>query len=538
MATGIEVAGLALAILPLVVEAAKAYSSGVNTILNVTLNSRRDAKLQDFYDDFWWETDLLHRHLKGLVTDLPLLCPDCKAALESDETLTAWEQDQAVRDALSMYFGSQNELDSFTLIVGRILGLIDKLVQGKVNYLTTKEKMNTNMYTKLKDFVSDRKSGKTSSTFFERFRFFKEEKNRNACVKNLKTWNKRLSVLMKSQSKQRSQALAIESKPGPSFSEIRKLFNSLLTTIGEHWDCNCPSRHEAMVCLKAWPSAIRNGQPKELEFELLFPGKPISGSERRWLESTVLVSQTKGAFNDRVLLPKLCDVFVDTGDSSLRFLVEVNSKKALWRLRSQPKKLLFPATSPRMSLQESLSGQLLKTLKVKRVLALTFAYALIQCMGSTCSRRTLEKDSVFFYHLTVDTVDFERPYLSTRFDAVNQAHDAADMSIQHRNPRILELGILLLEIHKGRPLSTFRLSTEISNPSPNTDLSVARRVVETLEDWCSEPYKDAVRACLELPWVPAGKKADLDDEAVGSGFYDKVIKPLEGELEYLFRLKI
>jgi hypothetical protein len=246
----------------------------------------------------------------------------------------------------------------------------------------------------------------------------------------------------------------------------------------------------------------------------------------------------KGNISDRQPLTKLCDVLVEPGDSSLSFLVEVDeTKTSLWRLRSRPKRLSFADISPRLSLQESLSAQLLKSLRAKRVLALTFAYGLIQCIGSPYSKQPLQKDSLFFFQIRESIADFERPYFSTRFDG-NMINDSSNMSIQHRNPSILQLGILLVEIHKGQPLSTFRLRTEQSRTSSNTDLAVARRVVEELEEWCSEPYKDVIRACLELPWVPAGQKVDLDDEKAWSGFYNHVIKPLEIELEYLFRLTL
>jgi hypothetical protein len=146
------------------------------------------------------------------------------------------------------------------------------------------------MYKKLKDFASERKTGKTSSTVFERFRFFKEEKNRIACVKNLKTWNKRLAILIKPEPKQHPRNSTDGKELVPPFSEIRNLFGALLSTFGEHWDCNCSSRHEVLVCLKAWPSSVRHSKPKELDFELLFPEISNSRGQSRWLESTVLVS--------------------------------------------------------------------------------------------------------------------------------------------------------------------------------------------------------------------------------------------------------
>ena len=244
------------------------------------------------------------------------------------------------------------------------------------------------------------------------------------------------------------------------------------------------------------------------------------------------------SLRDRIPLVKFCDILTEQGDGSLRFLVEMdNDQEELWQLRSQPQKFSFlNRTAPR-SLQQSILDSKLTRLKDKRILGLTFAYALIQCYGISCLKGALQKESVFFYNLAENYPDFGRPFVSAQFSGHAQVPDQPNMSIQHRNPAILALGILLLEIHTGLLLESFLTPTEASNPSPNIKLITARRIVEGLDD-CSENYKDAIRACLEVPWVPAGEKVDLGDAETGSGFYDHVIRKLEEELEFLFRVQI
>lgn len=78
MPSGIEIAGVVLAMLPLVVEIAKSYANGVNSIKNVVISERRDEKLQDFYDNFYWETFILGNVLRDIINGLPLLCQGCK----------------------------------------------------------------------------------------------------------------------------------------------------------------------------------------------------------------------------------------------------------------------------------------------------------------------------------------------------------------------------------------------------------------------------------------------------------------------------
>lgn len=71
MVTGIECAGLILSVLPLFVEAGNAYSDGVESILNVSLQSRRDAELSDCYDNSTGPLDSSHSTSKPLPTPYP-----------------------------------------------------------------------------------------------------------------------------------------------------------------------------------------------------------------------------------------------------------------------------------------------------------------------------------------------------------------------------------------------------------------------------------------------------------------------------------
>jgi hypothetical protein len=96
MVTGIKAAGLVLAILPIVIEGSKIYKNGVDSLRDVTSNRSRDTKLQDFYDDFFIETDYLHGQLVDLVNELPALSISCKVALKSSGNIAMWEEDPAI----------------------------------------------------------------------------------------------------------------------------------------------------------------------------------------------------------------------------------------------------------------------------------------------------------------------------------------------------------------------------------------------------------------------------------------------------------
>lgn len=141
MASGIEIAGLALAILPLVIEAAKSYNKGVHSIKNVVVTHKRDERLQEFYENFYWEVFILERSLRKIVDGLPFLCHDCKAALYSERALSMWEENEEVRHAVKFHLGGEDALDAFILVFARVLDLVDRLVDMKTSNLKVAEKV-------------------------------------------------------------------------------------------------------------------------------------------------------------------------------------------------------------------------------------------------------------------------------------------------------------------------------------------------------------------------------------------------------------
>lgn len=129
MPTGIECAGLAIAILPLFIEAAKAYARGTDTLLNITLPSRRDQRLQRFYEDFWWETVELNQNVKDIVNNLPLLSPQRKIELATAACLEDWPRDADIIIALQSYFATKDDFNTFMHVMSRLVSLLAQLVK-------------------------------------------------------------------------------------------------------------------------------------------------------------------------------------------------------------------------------------------------------------------------------------------------------------------------------------------------------------------------------------------------------------------------
>ena len=159
---------------------------------------------------------------------------------------------------------------------------------GRGIALTDKEQDGSIMYDKLKDFSANRASAQTSSTFKERFRFWKREKDRSTCLKNLRTWNKRLGRLTDDACREPTVKKALPTGQNFSSSQFRRFSERLYTALSKSWSCNCGERHEAKFCLKSHGSLSKKTDESEIDFDFLFSASANQSSQRSWQESIVL----------------------------------------------------------------------------------------------------------------------------------------------------------------------------------------------------------------------------------------------------------
>lgn len=139
MVTGFECAGLVLAVLPLFIEAGKAYSEGVETILNVSLRSRRDEELSDFYDEFYWAVGELAKHIE-IISD-SMSDATAKYQPSSALDLSEWTENPTIETRLKKYFGSEGDFNKFTLTAKRIVQLLAQLLKDQGKYVSTKHQV-------------------------------------------------------------------------------------------------------------------------------------------------------------------------------------------------------------------------------------------------------------------------------------------------------------------------------------------------------------------------------------------------------------
>ena len=133
MVTGVECAGLVLALLPLFIEAGKAYSDGLESILDVSLQSRRDERLNDFYDEFYWAISELGEH----ITEISIAISHSPNQLKpiSASRLEEWTQISEVEKRLRLYFRSEATWNKFSTTIKRIMQLLAQLLKTESAYV-------------------------------------------------------------------------------------------------------------------------------------------------------------------------------------------------------------------------------------------------------------------------------------------------------------------------------------------------------------------------------------------------------------------
>jgi hypothetical protein len=236
----------------------------------------------------------------------------------------------------------------------------------------------------------------------------------------------------------------------------------------------------------------------------------------------------------RAELKKFCECVRSRhgGKYCAQLLVEdLESSRRIWRLNLREPQLAFLETKPAITFEGMLENYNAPSLIERRRLALTFAYSLFQLHESPWLSRHWDKDSIHFFYQSASVVDLARPYLRATFDDFPSSGELPDLDRFHRHLGILRLGILLVELHKWRPLESFRQESDLidGQPTPNTDMLVLKKLLGSLDD-CFPTYRGAIMACLNMPWVSSSSRVSLEDSDTWNGVCVDVLAPLKREV--------
>jgi hypothetical protein len=164
----------------------------------------------------------------------------------------------------------------------------------------------------------------------------------------------------------------------------------------------------------------------------------------------------------------------------------------------------------------------------KLSLAVILSYSLFYLYGSRWVSERWSRLNIFFF---VDSGRMPlRPFLSS--DPKKQSGPLSDPDGQHRYPEVLELGVILLEIHLGRDLESF-LGRE--DPISEYDdlwfaaqeaFQMRRLHIESLS------HREAIKKCLAPDF---SMDIICDADALRRSLFSHVVHPLEEELRKTFK---
>ena len=128
MLTGVEIAGLLLAVLPLFIAAAKPYREGLEIMSTALRSKAMYEKLKDFYEELNYEVTLLRFTLENLVQSLPVITEE-----EKDRLINRFDIRLFDEEILALAFNERlgRAYDMFESYLRQILRLLEKTVDDE-----------------------------------------------------------------------------------------------------------------------------------------------------------------------------------------------------------------------------------------------------------------------------------------------------------------------------------------------------------------------------------------------------------------------
>ncbi|KAF1959280.1 hypothetical protein CC80DRAFT_533456 [Byssothecium circinans] len=164
-------------------------------------------------------------------------------------------------------------------------------------------------------------------------------------------------------------------------------------------------------------------------------------------------------------------------------------------------------------------------------LAKSVATGVLQLYNSPLLQSTWTKEDITF----VPRMDkpYRKAYISKPTSMADDTTRKTKALPYIHNPTIFALGILLIEICLGRALGDLRTledcnsEAEMNKPSMATDYATAIRLLdsEKILVESGESYADAVRRCISCNFGPT--KTDLENDDFRQAVYSGVVAPLE-----------
>ncbi|MCJ1307423.1 hypothetical protein MMC25_001069 [Agyrium rufum] len=449
-------------------------------------------------------------------------------------------------------------------ILGRLLKSLDDVVSERsLHFISSGKTCSPCLFTKLEGFREEMKNGTTVKDLRARFQFTTKEDRRSKNLKKISKCNKKLERFVHghpfSLADEAAKSARVR-KTQPPTNKSRRLSQDAHKRIARCWSCPCQLPHEAKLGLSKCLMSQENAD-SAINLDLLISMMSADQTKEIWLESKIRILPDKEEMKGKpvvrfmdgkdsiemISVPKDPRRFIDT-ESVCTLIKEAHKNNSslelvfdgekLWQVRSTGGHVIL---RPEIGIPlNTLLGESQSRLKLKesRALAVVLAHAILHyCEGPWVSQ-TWNKEHVNFF-ATVDGPDLMRPYLATQFEApTSRSEEASDSIYSHPNPALLALGILLLELYLSKPIESLWEfdDTEDGMEGVNTNWITAEKQLEKMGDDLYEGYRNAIQACLNINYADREDSLSLDDEGFRNLVYERVVVPLEDELDNGFHI--
>ena len=143
MVTGLECCGLVLAVIPILIEAAKVYGRGVKSIQDVVQPGRFDMASDEFYDELFCQMFEFQERIRYVIDCLPDLDDARKADIVEKFAEDDWRSDSDGALAFSARLKNQHEFQMFETIVKKVVKEMGQLIEDRVVYVSKASAVST-----------------------------------------------------------------------------------------------------------------------------------------------------------------------------------------------------------------------------------------------------------------------------------------------------------------------------------------------------------------------------------------------------------
>lgn len=561
-----EAAGVALAILPLVINQLDNYVQGLETIKSFGAKRYR-RELESYSSSLGTQqaifVNTLERALDGVVE-----YEDGLDELRSNPLGNLWKRQSlqtSLHEKLGRNFHPFNRMmiEVSTLLeeLSRKLGLDKNVsVNSRVDQSAIKKEVK-----KFKDIFS-------KSIYLDLFA-------------RIDAANKILNTLVE-QSDYRStiQKQRISKRPLLRQKRAQKSARSLHNAIirGKYWKCACMDQHSIHFVLSYPPEDMNDGSKESSHgprFRMIFPSNSSIDFDKGWCEieaksdtiqsSVDTLSQFPPQWKqDKVPSPKkkakvqfafdtssedkspmmsdmssvppivdICSTLSTVGTSGetnapIGFITDENHRHNMYyvrklagNLRSQSLAELIAASSD--IFKAPIGGSFLFTWGHRLRVAVNLACSVLQFHGSWLKTQWRSRDIMFTEN---PSGDIDKPYVlwnvGSELDAWSLCRDKPTFSLI-QSEILFPLGLVLVELSLCQTLEALRMSEDDDPVEAYVNLKTATRLLQVVEEQSGAEYEKVARRCLLWPGI---KDSTLESEQMQDEIFQLIISPL---VEYL-----